>query len=95
MMKRLLRLVQQDVAPIKPKKMKTSDKTFKFKTNINCGECVAKVTPFLNEAEGVCHWEVDTTIKDKILSVHSKGITEQEVIQKVQEAGFKIELLNQ
>ena len=34
-------------------------------------------------------------IKDKILSVRSKGISEVEVIRKVQEAGFKIELLNQ
>lgn len=73
--------------------MNKSDKTLKFKTNINCGGCVAKVTPLLNEAEGVCHWNVDTTNKDKILSVHSEGITEQEVIQKVQEAGFKIEPL--
>lgn len=75
--------------------MSNENKTLQFKTNINCGGCVAKVTPFLNEAEGVCHWEVDTTNKDKILSVHTKGITEQEVMQKVKEAGFKIESLNQ
>ena len=93
MMKTIRHLVQQDVAPIKSKKMKPLDKTLKFKTNINCGGCVAKITPFLNEAEGVCHWDVDTTNKDKILSVHSEGITEKEVIQKVQEAGFKIEPL--
>lgn len=74
-------------------KMDTSDNTLKFKTNINCGGCVAKVTPFLNDENGICHWEVDTTNKDKILSVHSEGITEEEVIQKVQEAGFKIETL--
>jgi copper chaperone len=44
-----------------------------------------KVTPFLNEgANGICHWDVDTANKDKILSVHSEGITEEEVIQKVQ-----------
>ncbi|MBK7107646.1 MAG: heavy-metal-associated domain-containing protein [Bacteroidetes bacterium] len=75
--------------------MNTKDKTLKFKTNINCSGCVAKVTPFLNDADGICHWDVNTENKDKILSVHSEGITEQEVIQKVQEAGFKIELLNQ
>ena len=73
--------------------MATSDNTLKFKININCGGCVAKVTPFLNDENGICHWEVDTTNKDKILSVHSEGITEEEVIQKVQEAGFKIETL--
>lgn len=75
--------------------MKTDDNTLKFKTNINCGGCVAKVTPFLNDADGICQWDVDTANKDKILSVNSKGITEEEVVRKVQEAGFKIEVLNQ
>lgn len=75
--------------------MKTNDKTLKFKTNINCSGCVEKVTPFLNDANGICHWDVDTANKDKILSVHSEGITEEEVIQKVKEAGFKIEILTQ
>ena len=28
-------------------------KTIKFKTNINCGGCISKVTPFLNKQEGV------------------------------------------
>lgn len=75
--------------------MNTNDKTLKFKTNINCGGCVAKVTPFLNNTQGISHWNVETENKDKILSVHSEGITEEEVIQKVQEAGFKIEILTQ
>lgn len=74
--------------------MHQHNKTFKFKTNINCSGCVAQVTPFLNTADGICHWGVDTAHKDKILSVHSEGISESEVIQKVQEAGFKIESLN-
>ena len=69
------------------------NKNIKFKTNINCGGCVAKVTPFLNDAEGVCNWEVDTTNKDKVLTVELEGITEQEVIETVQKAGFKIEPL--
>lgn len=67
------------------------DKNFQFKTNINCSGCIAKVTPFLNDAEGICHWEVDTTNKDKVLTVKSDGISEQEVIEAVQKAGFKIE----
>ncbi len=69
------------------------DKQFQFKTNINCGGCVTKVTPFLNQAEGVCHWEVDTTGKDKVLTLVSKGITEAEVIATIEKAGFKIEPL--
>jgi copper chaperone CopZ len=75
--------------------MNNNNKTLKFKTNINCSGCVAKVTPFLNNADGICHWDVNTENKDKVLSVHSEGISEEEVIKKVQEAGFKIEPLNQ
>lgn len=75
--------------------MKPNDKTLKFKTNINCSGCVAQVTPFLNEAEGIGDWEVDTANKDKILSVHSTGITEDELIKKVREAGFTITSMNQ
>lgn len=74
--------------------MSNDNTILKFKTNINCGGCVAKVTPFLKDAEGICHWDVDTSNKDKILFVRSEGITEQEVIDKVQEAGFVIELYN-
>lgn len=70
------------------------NKNLQFKTNINCGSCVATVRPHLDNAEGICHWDIDTANKDKILTVHSDGITEAEVIQKVQEAGYTIELLN-
>ncbi|MBF00275.1 MAG: hypothetical protein CMP77_09920 [Flavobacterium sp.] len=69
------------------------NKEFLFKTNINCGACVAKVTPFLDDAEGVCHWEVDTQNKDKVLTVKSEGISQEQVMQTVQRAGFKIEPL--
>ena len=65
-----------------------------FKTNINCDSCVASVKPYLDAAEGICHWDVDTATKDKILSVHSEGITKEQVIETVQKAGYKIELLN-
>ncbi|HLT86131.1 MAG TPA: heavy-metal-associated domain-containing protein [Sphingobacterium sp.] len=65
--------------------------TFKFKTNINCGGCVSGVRPFLNGLEGVTKWEVDTDNKDKILTVVAHTATEQDVIDSVQKAGFKIE----
>ena len=70
------------------------NKNLRFKTNINCSSCVATVTPFLNDAEGVCHWEVDTSTKDKVLTVKYTGIRQQKVIEAVQKAGFKIEALS-
>lgn len=72
-----------------------TDGTLAFKTNINCGGCVAKVTPALNAAEGIGSWEVDTVNKDKILSVKSTGITRDQVIEAVQKAGFRIEPIEQ
>lgn len=66
-------------------------KELHFKTNINCGGCVTAVTPHLNNTEGIVTWNVETTNTDKILTVKSIGITEQEIIEKVQKAGFKIE----
>lgn len=68
-------------------------KTFTFKTNINCGGCIAKVTPFLDEVKGISNWNVDTENKNKVLTVVSDGITESEVIDTVQKAGFKIETI--
>jgi len=65
--------------------------TFVFKTNIKCGGCAATVTPFLNAVQGISQWSVDTTHIDKILSVTSNGISESEIIDTVQRAGFKIE----
>ncbi len=70
------------------------NKNLQFKTNINCGGCVATVKPHLDNADGVCHWEVDTTNKDKVLTVKSEGITEQEIIDTVKKAGFTIEPLS-
>jgi len=74
--------------------MENNNQQLRFKTNINCGGCVASVKPHLDNAEGIAHWEVDTTGKDKVLTVASEGATEQEIITTVQKAGFTIEALH-
>lgn len=66
-------------------------KKLEFKTNINCGGCIAKVTPFLEKADSVEQWKVDTTNKEKVLTVEGDKIDEKQVVQAVQDAGFKIE----
>ncbi|HEU4788484.1 MAG TPA: heavy-metal-associated domain-containing protein [Flavobacterium sp.] len=68
--------------------------SFVFKTNINCGGCVAKITPFLDATDGIETWTVDTENRDKILSVACNGISKNEIIDTVQKAGFKIEALD-
>ncbi|MGE4290504.1 MAG: heavy-metal-associated domain-containing protein [Salinivirgaceae bacterium] len=66
-------------------------KTLTFKTSINCGGCVAKVTPALDGLTGIDQWSVDTNNPDKILTVQTDGLSEEEIVKKVQESGFKIE----
>jgi copper chaperone len=68
--------------------------TIKFKTNINCGGCLAKVTPFLNNEEGIEKWEVDINNPEKTLTVEVCEIGADQVIEAVKKAGFKIEEKN-
>lgn len=74
--------------------MENKNQVFQFKTNINCSGCVAAVTPYLDNAKGIDTWTVDTANKDKILTVQSVGISEEQVMDTVKKAGYKIESLN-
>lgn len=65
----------------------------KFKTNINCDACVAKVTPVLNGNPTIEKWEVDTKNPNKILSVEGENINEQELIQSLDKIGYRAESL--
>ncbi len=63
----------------------------KFKTNMDCGHCVARVKPFLDKLEGIENWSVDTDNPDKILTVESTGATPELIIDTVENVGFDIE----
>ncbi|MFA0964702.1 heavy-metal-associated domain-containing protein [Roseivirga sp. BDSF3-8] len=64
---------------------------YTYKTNINCGGCVATVTPYLERLKGVEKWEVDTNSQDKILRVEGNNLSSEQVEAAVEDAGFKIE----
>ena len=65
--------------------------TLKFKTTINCGTCVAKVTPVLDSQEDITKWEVDTNNPDKILTVEGEDIDEADLVKVLQKIGYKAE----
>ncbi len=65
----------------------------KFKTNINCGGCISKVKPILDSTEGIIEWNVDTTVKDKVLTVKASGITDSQLIDTINRAGYRAELI--
>lgn len=66
--------------------------TAKFKTNIKCSGCVAKVTPFLNEALGDNNWDVDYNNPAKVLTVVGEK-DKAKVIEAVEKAGYKAEAI--
>ena len=66
-------------------------KTIELKTNIMCSSCIAKVTPNLNEVAGEANWKVDTQNPQKILTVTTNDLNENEVIDLVKKAGYKAE----
>lgn len=68
--------------------------TLKFKTNIKCDACVAKVTPGLNETAGEGNWKVDLTSPDRVLTINTETTTEQ-IKHALAQVGYRAEpLLN-
>lgn len=63
-------------------------KTQKFKTNIACSNCLAKVSPILNAEPKINSWSVDLQSEDRILTVDSDDISADEVFKTVLKAGF-------
>jgi len=69
--------------------------TLKFKTTIKCSGCLEKVTPFLNKAAGEHNWEVDIQNPDKVLTIVQGPATgASEIVQAVEDAGYKAERIN-
>lgn len=66
----------------------------KFKTNINCAGCISKITPFLDNQQGIDSWKVDTNDPDKILTVKSNGATKEDVEANLEKVGFKGEIID-
>ena len=66
-------------------------KQYQFKTNINCSGCVAKVTPVLDQNKEIQDWKVDTNNPNKILTIETESLNEEQIKTIVEKAGFKAE----
>jgi copper chaperone len=63
-------------------------KTLKFNTTIQCSNCLSKVSPKLNELEGIESWEVDLQSEQRVLTVKTENLTEEDIFKAVLKAGF-------
>ena len=66
-------------------------KTLKFKTNIECSNCEARVKPFLDKKEGIASWKVDTDHADKVLTVETESLEAKDIIKTIKRTGFVAE----
>lgn len=67
--------------------------TLKFKTNIKCKSCVAKVSRFLDENINIAKWNVDLESPDRILTVTGDNISFEFIKEVLLKAGYKAEEL--
>lgn len=67
--------------------------TFKYKTNIKCESCVAKVSRFLDESINISEWSVGLENPDIILTVTGNGIKNEYIKELLLKAGYKAEEL--
>ena len=65
-------------------------KTLKFKSNINCDHCIAKVTETLDKIAGHDHWQVDITNPDKIVTLESDTLTMDQINEALGKLGYKV-----
>lgn len=63
-------------------------KTLKFKTNIQCSNCLAKVTPKLNEQSEIESWNVDLQDPERTLTVNTENLEPEDIKKAVLKAGF-------
>jgi copper chaperone CopZ len=62
--------------------------TLKFKTNIRCDSCIAKVSPVLDADSSIEKWEVDLSHPDKILTVSGERISGDLIKSALKKAGY-------
>jgi copper chaperone CopZ len=62
----------------------------KYKTNLNCGSCVASVKPHLDNDPAIQRWSVDTANPHKVLTVEGEGVSPEAVQRHIASAGFKV-----
>ena len=66
---------------------------YKFKSTINCNNCVARVTPILNSLPNVNSWKVDLQHEDRTLTVSSDSdeFSPDDIKSSLAKIGFKAE----
>jgi len=63
-------------------------KKYTFTTNIQCSNCLSKVSPKSNEQSGIQAWQVDLQDPARTLTVETETLTPEDIRKAVLKAGF-------
>ncbi len=64
-------------------------RTYQFKTNINCGGCLDKVSSYLDNAQEIFQWQVDTAAQDNVLTVTGNDtLASKDIVDIINLAGL-------
>ncbi|MEY3644443.1 MAG: hypothetical protein RLZZ207_1138 [Bacteroidota bacterium] len=63
-------------------------KKLSFKTNIQCSNCLSKVSPKLNEQAEIYNWAVDLQDPNKTLTIETNSLDAEDIRKVVLKAGF-------
>jgi len=72
------------------KNKEQTDDPRKYTTDINCGNCVAAVTPYLNAERSIRQWSVNTADPNKVLTIEGDGVHSATIRRLVAGAGFRV-----
>jgi hypothetical protein len=62
----------------------------RYRTDLHCGACVARVRPLLDAAPDVQRWDADTDGPQAVLTVEGEGITAERVDALIRPAGYHV-----
>src|SRR4051794_12163702 len=62
----------------------------RYRTDLHCGACVARVRPLLDAAPDVARWDADTDGPATVLTVEGEGITAERVDALIRPAGYHV-----
>lgn len=68
-------------------------KTFRFKTNLKCNNCVSKVKDQLDSASEIKSWSVDLKSPERIMTVEVDNEEAVTLVEKIlADAGYRSEV---
>lgn len=59
-----------------------------FKTNISSEDEVQKIAALLGNDSNIFRWSIDTEDIDNVLRIESKDLLPEQIISKIEQAGF-------